>query len=62
MGIADDKQKRALLLHYGCPQDDEIFDTFEDVGDEKDYKKAVENLNACFSPQLNITKGVYNFR
>ena len=62
MGIGDDKQKRALLLHYGGPQVDEIFDTLEDVGDEKDYKKAVEKLNARFSSQLNITCEVYNFR
>ena len=62
MGISDDEQKRALLLYYGGPQVDEIFDTLEDVGDEKDYKKAVEQLNAHFSPQVNITYEVYNFR
>ena len=26
MGITEDKQKRALLLHYGGPEVDEIFD------------------------------------
>ena len=62
MGIDDDKQKRALLLHYGGPEVDEIFDTLEDTGDEKDYKKAVEKLNAHFSPQVNTTFEVYNFR
>ena len=62
MGISNDKQRRALLLHYGGPQVDEIFDTLEDVGDEKDYKKAIEKLNVHFSPQANITYKVYNFR
>ena len=41
---------------------DKIFDKLEDVGDEKDYKKAVEKLTAHFSPQVNITYEVYNFR
>ena len=36
MGISDDKQKRALLLHYGGPEVDEIFDTLQDVGEDKD--------------------------
>ena len=31
MGITEDKQKRALLLHYGGPEIDEIFDTLQDV-------------------------------
>lgn len=62
MGISDDTQKRALLLHYGGPEVDEIFDTLQDVGGDKDYKKAVEKLTAHFSPQVNITYEVYNFR
>ena len=62
MGITEDKQKRALLLHYGGPEIDEIFDTLQDVGEDKDYKKAVEKLTAHFSPQVNVTYEVYNFR
>ena len=62
MGISDDTQKRALLLHYGGPEVDEIFDTLQDVGGDKDYKKAVEKLTAHFSPQVNVTYEVYNFR
>ena len=45
MGITDTKQKFALLLHYSGPEVDEIFDTLEDTGKDKDYKKAVEKLN-----------------
>ena len=36
MGITEDKQKRALLLHYGGPEVDETFDTLQDVGEDKD--------------------------
>ena len=61
LGITDDKQKRALLLHYGGPEVDEIFGTLQDVGEDKDYNKAVEKLIA-YSPQVNTTYEVYNFR
>ena len=59
MGIEDAKQKRALLLHYSGPEVDEIFDTLEDTGEDKDYKKAVEKLTAHFNPQVNTTYEVY---
>ena len=49
MGIEDAKQKRAVLLHYSGPEVDEIFDTLEDTGEDKDYKKAVEKLTAHFT-------------
>ena len=62
MGISDDKQKRALLLHYGGPEVDEIFDTLQDVGEDKDYKKAVGKQTAHFSPQVKVTYEVYNFQ
>ncbi|XP_068750720.1 uncharacterized protein [Montipora capricornis] len=62
MGITDDKQKRALLLHYGGPEVDEIFETLQDVGEDKDYNKGVEKRTAYFSPQVNTTYEVYNFR
>ena len=41
MRISDEKQIRALLLHYGGTEVDEIFDTLQDVGEDKDYRKAV---------------------
>ena len=62
MGISNDKQNRALLLHYGGPKVHEIFDKVQDVGEDKDYKKAVEKLTPHFSPQVNVTYEVYNFR
>ncbi|XP_068738119.1 uncharacterized protein [Montipora capricornis] len=62
MGIANDKLKRAILLPYGGPEVDEIFETLQDVGEYKDYNKAIEKLTAYFSPQVNTTYEVYNFR
>ena len=44
MEISYDKQKRALLLHYSSLEVDKIFETLQDVGEDKDYKKAVEKL------------------
>ena len=58
MGIADAKQKCALLLHYSGPE----VDTLEGTGEDKDYKTAVEKLTAHFNPQLNSTYEVFNFR
>ena len=62
MGIEEAKQKRALLLHYSGPEVDEIFDTLEGTGEDKDYKTAVEKLTAHFNPPVNTTYEVYNFR
>ena len=62
MGIKDETRKRALLLHFSGPDVDEIFDTLEYTGEDKDYKTAVEKLTAHFNPQVNATYEVYNFR
>lgn len=59
MGIEKGKPKTALLLHYGGPEVDEIYDTLQDVGDHRDYRKAVEKLTVHFSLQVNITYEVY---
>ena len=47
--ITETKQQRALLLHYAGPAVDEIFDTLPDTGEDKDYKAAVDALNAYLS-------------
>ena len=62
MGITKANKKRALLMHYGDPEVDEIFDTLQDVGEDKDYENAVEKLTVHFSPQVNVTYEVHNFR
>ena len=60
--ITETKQQRALLLHYAGPAVDEIFDTLPDTGVDKDYKTAVDVLNAYFIPQGNSAFEEYNFR
>ena len=62
MDITIPKRKRALLLHYAGPDVDEIFDTLPDTGGDNDYDTAVAKLNEYFSPQVNSTYEVYNFR
>ena len=56
------KRKQALLLHYAGPDVDEIFGTLPNTGDDGDYDTAVAKLNEYFSPQVNTTYEVYNFR
>ncbi len=62
MNITDATQKRALLLHYAGPDVDNIFETLPDTGEDKDYKKAVECLNAYFVPKVNTIYEEYQFR
>ena len=62
MHITDTTQKRALLLHYAGPDVDDIFETLSDTGEAKDYKKAVECLNAYFVPKHNTVYEEYQFR
>ena len=50
------------MLHYAGPAVDEIFDTLPDTGEDKDYKAAVDALNAYFIPQANSAFEEYNFR
>jgi hypothetical protein len=61
-GVAQDTQKRALLLHSAGMDVQDVFDTLEDVafvatfvGEEDNvYKQALRNLDAYFAPKLNI--------
>ena len=64
--ITANKRKRALLLHYGGPN---VKSTFRglanagiDVGDENDYKKALDALTAEFAPQRNKIVESIKFR
>jgi len=62
MNVKIPKRKRALLLHYADPDVDEIFDTLPNTGRDNDYDTAVAKLNEYFTPQVNSTYEVYNFR
>jgi len=52
MGIADAKQKRALLLHYSGPEVDEILDTLEGTGEDK----STQLTRSSISEKLSKTK------
>ncbi|CAB4019571.1 Hypothetical predicted protein [Paramuricea clavata] len=54
--ITETKQQRALLLHYAGPAVEEVFDTLPDTGVDKDYKAAVDVLNAYFILSLKLTQ------
>lgn len=47
------QQRRALLLHLAGPDVQDVFFTLPNKGEAKDYKAAVDALNAYFVPQVN---------
>lgn len=57
LGIKDVTQQRALLLYQAGEATQEIFDTLPDTGEANDYKKAIEKLDAYFTPKTK-----YRFR
>ena len=50
-GITDKKKKRALLLYQAGPKVREIFRQVPENGNDDDFDKAIELLNALFEPQ-----------
>ena len=50
-GITDDQRKKALLLHYGGEDLDDIFQTLKP--EKEDYKFAKAALDAYFTPKQN---------
>ena len=44
-----------MLLHLASTDVQEIFYTLPGTGDAKDYKKAVDALNAYFVPKVDTT-------
>jgi len=56
-GITHPAKQKALLLHSTGMEVQEIFETLEEVPEEKNdnvYKQTVHKLNAYFTPQLNV--------
>ena len=62
MDIKDDTRKRALLLYAAGNEVEKIFETLTDVGEDKDYKTAVEKLTEYFVPKKNLLYEVHKFR
>lgn len=49
MNIKDETRKRALLLYAAGNEVEKIFETLNEVGEDKDYKIAVEKLTEYFA-------------
>ena len=61
MDIKDDTRKRTLLLYAAGNEVEKIFATLSEVGEDKDYKKAVEKLNEYFLPKKNVLLETHKF-
>ena len=62
LGVTDDTQKRALLLYQAGQATQDIFDTLTDTGEANNYKKAMEKLDAYFTPKKNVDYEIFKFR
>ena len=62
LGITDPTQQRALLLYQAGEETQEIFESLPDTGEAMDYKKAMEKLDAYFTPKRNTDFEVFKFR
>ncbi len=62
LNIAEDKQKRAVLLYQAgqLQETQEIFDTLTETGE--DYKTALDKLDAYFLPKKNVDYETFQFR
>ena len=58
--ITNGKQKRAMLLYQVGTKTQEIFETFQDTGD--DYTTAKAKLNEYFLPKKNVDFEIFQFR
>ena len=60
---ANNRQRRgALMLHLAGPDVQDLFLTLPNTGDVKDYRKAVDALNAYFAPIVDSTYARHCFR
>ncbi|CAB4031131.1 Hypothetical predicted protein [Paramuricea clavata] len=59
LNIKDDTQKPALLLYQAGEAAQEIFDTLANTNEDKDYKIAIEKLDAYFAPKKNIDYEIF---
>ena len=56
------QRRRALMLHLAEPDVQDIFLTLPNTGDLKDYRKAVDALNAYFVPKVGTSYDRHCFR
>ncbi|KAJ8037230.1 hypothetical protein HOLleu_17995 [Holothuria leucospilota] len=60
--IKDEARKRAMLFHFGGESVTEIFQTFNNTGDSKDYNTAKTKLTEYFQPKQNTEYAIFKFR
>ncbi len=62
LNVKDETIKRALLLPYVGKSASDIFDTLPEIGEDKDFKLALEKFDEYFTPKQNTAYSVYLFR
>ena len=62
LNITDEKQKRALLLHYAGEKVFDIYEAEKGDDDGTTYDGAKDVLNTYFSPKKNKQMEIYTFR
>ena len=65
MDIENPVRRQALLLHYGGPDPDEIYDTLTIEAPDQNhdvYQRSKDALTAYFTPKKNTAFEVYTFR
>ena len=60
--VTDALQKRALLLYSAGGEDQEIFETIPENGEDNDFDTAVTKLTEHFAPSHNIDFEIFQFR
>ena len=60
--ITDASQKRALLPYSAGTEDQEIFETIPENGEENDFDTADTKLTEYFAPSHNIDFEIFQFR
>ena len=56
------QRRRALMLHLAGPDVQDLLLTLPNTGDVKDYRKAVDALNAYFAPKVDTMYARHCFR
>ena len=60
--ITSGKRQRALLLHYGGEELEDIFDTLDNTGSADEIKPAIDALTEYFTPKKNTVYEAIVFR
>ena len=62
MNIDSKKRRKALLLHYSGDEVFDIYQTFQNTGDESGYNETKTALTKYFKPQVNQEFEIFQFQ